>query len=83
MTDEPYQITERGDPRDRIANPQEMKGCGTHIGRVPPGEGRDYPAEHAPGTGSLGPGRCAVCGTPWVWSVARRLWVAACECERP
>jgi hypothetical protein len=41
MTDEPYQVTERGDPRDRVANqqpagwPEKCANCGAsreHIG---------------------------------------------------
>ena len=34
------------------------------------------------GSGSLGHGRCSVCGKPWVWNVWRRLYVAVCECHK-
>ena len=34
------------------------------------------------GSGSLGPGRCSVCGKTWIWNVSRRLYVADCDCHK-
>lgn len=40
------------------------------------------PKPYPEGSGSLGPGRCSICGTPWVFNVARSLWVAVCGCHQ-